>query len=201
MEFAVLIIGLLYFLSRRKISAVAPPTTIPSIPSPPTTDVIQSFTGRTTNTLNQIRNALNGAGLSPKGALIGLAQAMAESRNTTNTCQSCGYNYWNFGFPSWWRNYHSETERWWGKCPRADEVGYTISFISLEYAVLSYLEICQRSKPAEFYENLVSPEPDIELFIYYICEPGEQWAGLCSTGQYQTTIRNLYEQMVLNGVP
>lgn len=159
-------------------------------PKPP-----EYYHKRTSSSFSDIYNALNRAGLPSKGALLALAHAIIESR-IGSLCKSCGYNYWNFGQPSWWLKYHPEDETW-GKCPRADEVGYTLSFQNLAQAVESYIEVLRRSKP-NCYNEIISNEPDLNKFIDWICEVGEQWAGACSLGDYQNALSIIYNKL-LNG--
>lgn len=154
---------------------------------------------KTTTTPTELYSSLRAAGLTHKGSLLALAQAMAESLISENQLRTCGHNYWNFGKPSWWDGSHSEDD-WWSICKRGEEppygVGKTISFIDIAHAVESYIEVLDRSKPDECLNQLFSPEPDIDIFLTWICQPDERWASTCASGEYQRTIENYYNQLL-----
>lgn len=153
----------------------------------------QDWNKTTTNTSIEIKNELLRAGVTPQGVKLALAHARAESFQG-GTFKSKGYNYWNFGRPTWWGEFPISTRTGLADRPN-DDVGKTISFASLADAVLGYLEIMRRGRPTA-YRQLMSIVPNVDSFCRSLCpaqygDTGNNYATACNT-HYVEAIKTLY---------
>lgn len=155
---------------------------------------------RTIISYRDLYNSLIRHDLSHKCALLALAQAIVECWNADGNLHTCAFNFWNFGEPSssWymeWKNRYGLS-----KCPRADEMGFSVSFPNLDIAIDTWLEVLKHRAPeGKAYYELMKSEPDENAYVDYICNP-YHWAGACEGNEYQTAILNRYNELLEHGL-
>lgn len=137
---------------------------------------------RTETPVSVLIGKLKAKGLSHKGALLATAHACVESFIESNL-KSYGFNYWNFGKPSWWDSVWKKPYRLFA---RADNVRFTIGFASLDDAIDGYLQVLKRGRPTA-YEQIFKQNPQVPKFLASLCpkaygHTGNNYATACNKG-------------------
>lgn len=198
---ALLILAALVFFASRDEDApsVTTPTT-PTTPAPPgyVPGLEPLLAVRTRHNPLTIFSLLIAKGLTRKGAALATAHAISESYQR-GALESYNFNYWNFGFPSWWSSWVGSAGT--GRAERTDGVRWTVTFPNVLHAVLGYLEIMRRGRPTA-YRELFKVEPSLDLFLGSLCpamygRTGTNYAGACNTiypssisANYSNTLRD-----------
>ena len=152
---------------------------------------------RTLLTTTELFSALSKKGIPKSSQFIIAAHAAAESF-INNKFSSYGFNFWNFGKPSWWENVWHKA---YSLVKRNDDVRNTIGFSNISDAIDGYLLILQRGRPSA-YSEIQKESPDIDAFLASLCpshygQTGNSYASACNSN-YAENINSWYSYYITN---